>query len=78
MAALRRAGAPTLAQDEASCVVFGMPRAAIQRDAVSEVVPLDRMPEAILERTGRATGAGRPGSDVSASAAPRVMGGHAR
>ena len=38
--AMHRAGALTLAQDEKSCVVFGMPRAAIERGAVDAVVPL--------------------------------------
>lgn len=46
--ALRKAGAATLAQDEASSVVFGMPREAILRGAAQEVVPLDRMAPAIL------------------------------
>jgi two-component system, chemotaxis family, protein-glutamate methylesterase/glutaminase len=32
-----------LAQDEASCVVPGMPAAAVAADAVDEVVPLDRL-----------------------------------
>jgi len=40
---MRRAGARTLAQDEASCVVFGMPREAIRLGAVGQVVPLDRV-----------------------------------
>jgi len=48
MLALRAAGAHTLAQDEASCVVFGMPKAAIEAGAVDEVVPLARMTDAIL------------------------------
>ena len=38
---MRQAGAVTLAQDEASSVVFGMPKEAIERGAVDEVVPLD-------------------------------------
>jgi two-component system, chemotaxis family, protein-glutamate methylesterase/glutaminase len=46
--AMRKAGAPTVAQDEASCVVFGMPKEAIAMDAAQEVVPLDRMPQAVL------------------------------
>jgi two-component system chemotaxis response regulator CheB len=46
--AMRRAGARTFAQDEASCVVFGMPREAIALGAVERVLPLSRIPEAIL------------------------------
>ena len=38
---MRDAGAHTIAQDEASCVVFGMPREAIKLGAASEVLPLD-------------------------------------
>lgn len=37
---LRRQGAFTVAQDEATCAVFGMPKAAIDRDAVDRVLPL--------------------------------------
>src|SRR5690606_6880985 len=48
--ALKRAGAQTLAQDEASCVVFGMPREAIALGAADEVVPLHEMGERILAR----------------------------
>ena len=40
---MKRAGARTLAQDEASCVVFGMPREAIRMGAVDHVIPLDRV-----------------------------------
>ncbi|AKQ56011.1 protein-glutamate methylesterase/protein-glutamine glutaminase [Bordetella hinzii] len=50
--AMKRAGAHTLAQDEASCVVFGMPREAIQLGAADEVVPLSEMSERILMRAG--------------------------
>ena len=42
----------TLAQDEASSVVFGMPKVAIERGAVDEVLPLQRITHAILSRTG--------------------------
>jgi two-component system chemotaxis response regulator CheB len=45
---LRQSGAHTIAQDEASCVVFGMPREAIQRGAAEQVLPLDRIAHAIL------------------------------
>ncbi|MCZ7680732.1 MAG: CheB methylesterase domain-containing protein [Sandaracinaceae bacterium] len=41
--ALRRAGAWTIAQDEPSCVVYGMPKAAVQLEAACEVLPLDRI-----------------------------------
>ncbi|TMM54671.1 chemotaxis-specific protein-glutamate methyltransferase CheB [Sulfitobacter sabulilitoris] len=43
MKQLHDAGAFTIAQDEDSCVVFGMPRAAIAEGAVSRVVPLNRI-----------------------------------
>jgi two-component system chemotaxis response regulator CheB len=49
---MRRAGAATLAQDEASCVVFGMPKEAIERGAVEQVLPLSRMAAAIQRRAG--------------------------
>ena len=45
--AMRRAGALTLAQDEASCVVYGMPREAVQLGAAVRVLPLDRMAPAL-------------------------------
>jgi two-component system chemotaxis response regulator CheB len=45
--ALRRAGALTIAQDEASCVVFGMPREAIEIGAVDRVLGLDQIAAAL-------------------------------
>lgn len=41
------AGALTLAQDEASCVVFGMPREAVRHGGVGRVCDLDEIPELI-------------------------------
>jgi two-component system chemotaxis response regulator CheB len=41
-------GAATIAQDEASCVVFGMPREAIASGGVDEIVPLDRIAKRVL------------------------------
>ncbi len=48
MQALRAAGARTLAEHEDSCVVYGMPQAAIKLGVVDQVVPLEEMPQAIL------------------------------
>ncbi|MNH41976.1 Chemotaxis response regulator protein-glutamate methylesterase [compost metagenome] len=48
MLEMHRAGAYTLAQNEASCVVFGMPREAIATGGVNEVVELDRMSQRML------------------------------
>ena len=50
MAALKARGAHTIAQDEESSVVFGMPRAAIELDAAHEVLPLDRIAEAVTRQ----------------------------
>jgi two-component system chemotaxis response regulator CheB len=45
---MKGAGARTFAQDEASCVVFGMPKVAIELGAVDRVLPLERIaPEAL-------------------------------
>ncbi len=45
---MRHSGARTLAQDEASCVVFGMPKEAIKRDAAEKVIALTDIPKAIM------------------------------
>ena len=50
MRAMREAGAYNLAQDEATCVVFGMPREAIAQGAVQEVLPLSQIAPHLLER----------------------------
>lgn len=54
MLELKRRGAHTIAQDEASSVVFGMPREAIERGAVAEVVSLANVPAALLSACARA------------------------
>jgi len=46
---MRNAGAHTIAQDEHSCVVFGMPKEAIRMEAAERIMPLDELPRAILE-----------------------------
>ena len=48
MLEMKNAGAPTIAQDEASCVVFGMPQEAIKRGAVDRVLPLEAIAGAVL------------------------------
>lgn len=45
---MRDAGGRTIAQDEKSCVVFGMPREAIKLGAVDTVMPLAQLPQAIV------------------------------
>ena len=46
--ALRGAGARTLAQDEATSVIWGMPGAAVANGAAEEVVPLQQMAQRLL------------------------------
>lgn len=46
---MRDAGASTIAQDEASCVVFGMPKEAIRMGGAQRVLPLHDLPRSILE-----------------------------
>jgi two-component system chemotaxis response regulator CheB len=45
---MRRAGARTFGQNEASCVVYGMPRAAFELGGVERELSLSALPEAIL------------------------------
>jgi len=49
MLEMRKAGAHTIAQDEESCVVFGMPKEAIRRGAVEKTVPLSAIGREILQ-----------------------------
>lgn len=64
---MRQAGAHTIAQDEASCVVYGMPREAVELGAVQRVLPLSGIPAGLLS----ATGASLPTSAPAATAAGR-------
>jgi two-component system, chemotaxis family, protein-glutamate methylesterase/glutaminase len=50
MLTMKQAGAFTIAQDEASCVVFGMPKEAIKAGGVDKVLPLHEIAGAILAR----------------------------
>ncbi|MEX3937479.1 chemotaxis response regulator protein-glutamate methylesterase [Paraburkholderia phymatum] len=47
---MRKTGAYTLAQDEASCIVFGMPREAIAMGAADEIAPLSEMSRRVMAR----------------------------
>jgi two-component system chemotaxis response regulator CheB len=57
MLELRRTGAHTIAQNEESCVVFGMPKEAIALGGVDEVLALDAIPRAVLTRAAAGGGA---------------------
>lgn len=46
---IRQAGARTIGQDEATCIVFGMPKEAAKINAVEKLVPLNRIPHEIIK-----------------------------
>jgi len=48
MKAIKQLHGRTIAQDEKSCVVFGMPKAAIEMDVIDKVSPLEKIPEEIV------------------------------
>ena len=50
MLEMKQAGAYNIAQDKASCVVFGMPKEAIKLDAVNSILPLDKIADALLKK----------------------------
>ena len=50
MLEMKQAGAVTIAQDEATCVVFGMPKEAIKLNGVNKVLPLGAIASSILSR----------------------------
>ena len=45
---MREAGSLTIAQNEATCIVFGMPREAIRRGAAKFITPLDSIAATVL------------------------------
>jgi two-component system chemotaxis response regulator CheB len=60
MLKLAQAGAATIAQDERSCVVYGMPKAAVDLGAARQVLPLARIPEALCHALSARDDAGLP------------------
>jgi two-component system chemotaxis response regulator CheB len=70
--ALKTAGATTLAQNEETCVVYGMPRAAVELGCVDRVLPLDVLPHAILHALQ--TRAGATASAAATAPRPAVLG----
>jgi two-component system, chemotaxis family, protein-glutamate methylesterase/glutaminase len=72
---MRRAGAMTIAQDEATCVVYGMPREAVGLGAAAKVLPLLEIPAAMLTGRARSTEVAPGGlrtSEVDAGAPRRI------
>jgi chemotaxis response regulator CheB len=59
---VKRAGGMTIAQNEESCVVFGMPKAAIERGYATRVIALEVLPATLQTLCGRNDGRGQNGS----------------
>ena len=45
---MKEAGAATIAQDEQSCVVYGMPKAAVEEGGVDKILSLGNIPEELM------------------------------
>jgi two-component system chemotaxis response regulator CheB len=54
MLEMHKAGARTVAQDERSCVVYGMPKEAVKLGAVDKIVPLSAIDREIMAQRGGA------------------------
>jgi two-component system chemotaxis response regulator CheB len=70
MKKLREAGAATFAQNEATCVVYGMPRAAMELGAVEHILPLDEIPDALVRSARLKSGVNRASENPGASLQP--------
>ena len=51
MAEMKEAGSFNIAQDESTCVVFGMPNEAIKRKAVDSILPLEKIAAEVIRKT---------------------------
>jgi two-component system, chemotaxis family, protein-glutamate methylesterase/glutaminase len=64
LVALRRSGGYTIAQDERSCVVFGMPQAAIAKGAINEVAALDSIGPRLVALLGSGSSQARSADEA--------------
>ncbi len=55
MKQIREAGGATIAQDEKTCVVFGMPKVAIESGCIGKILPLDEISDEIISLVGGST-----------------------
>lgn len=53
MADIKKYGGQTIVQDEESCLVYGMPRAVVERDLADHILPLERIPRKIVQLLNR-------------------------
>ena len=53
MLSMRKAGARTIAQNEQTCVVYGMPREAVKLNAAEQILPLGEIPSSIIQLVSR-------------------------
>jgi two-component system chemotaxis response regulator CheB len=47
---MKKAGAYNIAQDEATCAVFGMPKVAIELKAIDKILPLDEIAKEVIRQ----------------------------
>jgi two-component system chemotaxis response regulator CheB len=67
MKALKAIGARTIAEDESSCVVYGMPRAAVELGVVDQVLPLPQIADALVESVQAMVTAAMPARPLTSS-----------
>jgi two-component system chemotaxis response regulator CheB len=60
MKAISEKGGPTVGQDEATCAVYGMPRACAELGLLGRVVPLSQIPDEIIHATSATRQSHRP------------------